>query len=115
MALTVTVDDDSGAGHDGTPAPRAGFVGYGDADVDPESLADTTADAIERWAGTAAPVDAHLADQLVVWLALAGGSVPIPRVTDHVRTNVALVRAFGYDVSIERRSDEPPVVSGVTE
>ena len=115
VALTVAIDGDSGAGRDADPAPRAGFVGYGGADADPESLADTTADAVERWAGTAAPVDAHLADQLVVWLALAGGSVPTPRVTDHVRTNVALVRAFGYDVSIDRRPDGASVVAELTD
>ena len=110
-ALTVVV---TGSGHGGDPAPRAGFVGYGDGGTAAELLAEPTVDAVERWAEDAAPVDAHLADQLVVWLALAGGSVPIPRVTDHVRTNVELVRAFGYDVSIERRPTGPPVVSGVT-
>lgn len=115
VSLTVAVGDDTGGGrNDGDRAPRAGFVGYGDSDTAAESLAETTADAVERWAETGATVDPHLADQLVVWLALVGGSIVIPRVTDHVRTNIALVRAFGYDVSIDRRSGGPPAVLGPT-
>jgi RNA 3'-terminal phosphate cyclase (ATP) len=54
-------------------------------------------------------VDAHLADQLVVLLALAGGRVAIPAVTDHVRTCVDLVAEFGFPVAI--RPGDPPVLS----
>jgi RNA 3'-terminal phosphate cyclase (ATP) len=110
--IVLTVVSEAGTTPGGSDlTPRAGFVGYGDADASPASVADTTVEAVERWAETGAPVDAHLADQLVVWLALAGGSVPIPRVTDHIQTNVDLVRAFGYDVSIARRSGRLPTIS----
>jgi RNA 3'-terminal phosphate cyclase (ATP) len=47
-------------------------------------------------------VDRHMADQLVGFLALAGGEVRIPAVTDHVASNVALVNAFGADVELDR-------------
>ncbi|MFD1599197.1 RNA 3'-terminal phosphate cyclase [Halobellus rarus] len=87
------------------PRPRAGFAAYGERGVPSEDVAADAVDALERWHGGDAPVDAHLGDQLVVWLALAGGGVRIPRVTDHVRTNVALVRAFGYEVSIDDGPD----------
>lgn len=112
MVLTVAVGDTPGVG-DGVDraTPRAGFVAYGDAGAEPTSLSETAVDAAERWLATGAPVDAHLADQLVVWLALAGGAVPIPRVTDHVRTNVDLVSEFGYDVAIEERGGMPTIVS----
>ena len=50
-------------------------------------------------------VDRHMADQLVVFLAIAGGEVRIPRITDHVETNVALVRAFGADVTVTRSEE----------
>lgn len=43
-------------------------------------------------------VDAHAADQLVLPLALAGGRVRPAAVTEHVRTNCAVARAFGHDV-----------------
>lgn len=109
--LTVVVADAAVAGDaGGSPPPRAGFVAYGGPDDGPSSLADTAADAVERWQTTDAPVDAHLGDQLVVWLAVAGGTVPIPRVTDHVRTNVDLVSAFGYDVAIQTRGDGTPAI-----
>jgi RNA 3'-terminal phosphate cyclase (ATP) len=45
-------------------------------------------------------VDAHAADQLVLPLALAGGRVRPAAVTDHVRTNCAVARAFGHDVRV---------------
>lgn len=110
--LTVAVGEPPGPGGEtGSPPSRAGFVGYGGADDHPPSVAESVADAVERWLATRAPVDAHLADQLVVWIALAGGAVPIPRLTDHVRTNVDLVSEFGYDVSIADRGGTPTVVS----
>ncbi|RLM90301.1 RNA 3'-terminal phosphate cyclase [Halobellus sp. Atlit-38R] len=86
---------------DRTPLrPRAGFGAYGDRGVPSEEVAQAAVEKVAAWRETDAPVDPHLGDQLVVWLALAGGSVRIPRVTDHVETNVALVEAFSYDVSI---------------
>ncbi|MGQ4554488.1 RNA 3'-terminal phosphate cyclase [Halobellus sp. GM3] len=83
------------------PRGIAGFAAYAARGVPSEDVASEAVDAAVRWCDTDAPVDAHLGDQLVVWLALAGGRARVPRVTDHVRTNVDLVRAFGYDVSIE--------------
>lgn len=110
--VVLTVIAEAGTTREGgDPAPYAGFVGYGDADTTPASVADAAVESVERWTESGAPVDAHLADQLVVWLALAGGAVPLPRVTDHVRTNVDLVRAFGYDVSITHRSGRSPTIS----
>ncbi|WP_209309479.1 DUF7501 family protein [Haloarcula amylovorans] len=46
-----------------------------------------------------------MADQLLVFLALAGGRVRIPSETAHVRTNVELLAAFGSDVHVVRESD----------
>lgn len=54
-------------------------------------------------------VDAHTADQLVVFLALAGGRVAIPEVTEHVRTGVDLVGEFGFPVTVE--AGDPPVLT----
>ncbi|WP_144906438.1 RNA 3'-terminal phosphate cyclase [Halobellus captivus] len=85
--------------------PRAGFSAVGERGVPSEEVAAEAVAAAVDWAETDAPVDAHLGDQLVLWLALVGGRVRIPRVTDHVRTNVEVVRAFGYDVSITQESD----------
>ena len=56
-----------------------------------------------------ATVDDHMADQLLIFLALAGGRVRIPAVTDHVQTARTLLGRFGYDVRLE--TDGPPVLS----
>ncbi|MDD1656139.1 MAG: RNA 3'-terminal phosphate cyclase [Methanomicrobiales archaeon] len=45
-----------------------------------------------------AEVDRHLSDQLLVYLALAGGSFTAPAPTLHVRTMHWLLAEFGYDV-----------------
>ena len=75
---------------------------------------DVAADAVRRFtdfhAGDA-PVDAHMADQLMVFLALAGGTVRIPTVTDHVRTNLDVVAAFGSDMTLTRRADGTSVLA----
>lgn len=55
-------------------------------------------------------VDRHAADQLLVTLALAGGSLVIPERTDHVETNLAVLRRFGFEIGIDE-SGPTPVVS----
>jgi RNA 3'-terminal phosphate cyclase (ATP) len=57
-----------------------------------------------------APVDAHAADQVMVVLALAGGRVRIPRVTDHVATNRDLLERFGSDLRIDH-TEGPTLVA----
>jgi RNA 3'-terminal phosphate cyclase (ATP) len=54
---------------------------------------------------TDAAVDPFMADQLLVVLALAGGRVRIPSLTDHVRTNLNLLAQFGIDVDADGRAD----------
>jgi RNA 3'-terminal phosphate cyclase (ATP) len=53
-----------------------------------------------------ATVDRHLADQLVLFAALAHGrsGCIVPEVTDHVVSNVWLVRQFGATVSMASNS-----------
>ncbi|WP_323674552.1 RNA 3'-terminal phosphate cyclase [Halorubellus sp. PRR65] len=46
-------------------------------------------------------VDVHAADQLVLALALASGRVRPAAVTEHVRANCAVARAFGFDVRVD--------------
>ncbi|AXG05107.1 RNA 3'-terminal phosphate cyclase [Haloplanus rubicundus] len=60
---------------------------------------------------TDAAVDPFMADQLLVVLALAGGRVRIPSLTDHVRTNLDLLAQFGSDIESDRRADGTLVVA----
>lgn len=83
----------------------AGFDALGERGRTSEAVAE---DAVRRFTAfhdTDAAVDSHVADQLLVVLALVGGCVRIPALTDHVRTNLALLDRFGSDVDIDRAAD----------
>jgi RNA 3'-terminal phosphate cyclase (ATP) len=91
----------------------AGFDALGERGRPAEEVGETPVEAFAEFhAGdTGAAVDAHTADQLVLPLAVAGGTAVIPRVTDHVATNVDLLEAFGADVRIEEADGPPRIVS----
>ncbi|WP_396610753.1 RNA 3'-terminal phosphate cyclase [Haloferax sp. S1W] len=89
----------------------AGFDAYGERGVPAESVGAQAAEAFVDWDRGDAPVDRHMADQLLVWVALAGGAVRVPAVTEHVRTNLDVIRAFGYDVAV-RETETGAVIEG---
>lgn len=93
---------------------RAGFVGLGKRGVPAESVAGDAVDSFASWLATDAPVDARMGDQLAVWAALAGGEVRVPSITDHLRTNVEVIRAFDYDVSLESDADGAAILGPET-
>jgi RNA 3'-terminal phosphate cyclase (ATP) len=81
----------------------AGFDAVGERGKPAESVADEAVGAaLDHYEGTA-PVDEHLADQLLPFVALEGGRVRIPRVTEHVATSLDLFETFGYDLSVTER------------
>jgi RNA 3'-terminal phosphate cyclase (ATP) len=82
-------------------AARAGFDALGERGVPAEAVAGEAVESFQAWRESDAPVDAWLGDQLMLWVALAGGRVRLPRVTDHVRSNASTIRAFGYDLSVD--------------
>ncbi len=90
----------------------AGFDEVGEKGVPAERVAEDAVGRFVRWRDGPGVVDAHTADQLVPFVALAGGRVRIPRVTDHVRTNAEAVRAFGFDVTVEERPDGGATIRG---
>ncbi|WP_423751045.1 RNA 3'-terminal phosphate cyclase [Salinirarus marinus] len=83
----------------------AGFDALGERGRSSEEVAEGAVSALLSWRDGPGAVDSHLADQLLVPLALAGGRVRVPSVTPHVETNAAVIRAFGYDVAIETDGD----------
>lgn len=84
---------------------RAGFAAIGERGVPAERIAGDVVRGFADWAGGPAAVDAHLADQLLPFVALGGGRVRAPAVTDHLRTNAATLAAFGYELSIAETDD----------
>lgn len=80
---------------------RAGFDALGELGKPAEEVASEAVEealAFEQ-EGTAG-VDSHLADQLLVVLALAGGELSIPERTDHVETSLDLLGTFGFDLAV---------------
>jgi RNA 3'-terminal phosphate cyclase (ATP) len=87
------------------PDTRAGASALGERGVPSETVAARAVESLAAWLATDAPVDDHLADQLALPVALAGGRVRVPRVTDHLESNVSVLRSFGREVGLETTAD----------
>lgn len=83
------------------------FTGFGRTDVRAESVAAEVAEQVRRFLACPASVDEHLADQLLLPLALArGGTFTTMPPTDHTRTNAAILAQFlGREIRLEPRPD----------
>ena len=108
-ARHVTVADAPSTGSAVVLAARydegvAGASALGEPGTPAEDVASDAVDRLRRFERTAAPVDRQLADQLLVWLALAGGRLRVPAWTDHVETSLDLLDSFG--VGIDRRAED---------
>jgi RNA 3'-terminal phosphate cyclase (ATP) len=89
----------------------AGFDAVGEPGKPAEEVAaEAVTDATAFVRDTAAAVDRHTADQLLVFLALAGGKIAVPEITDHIASSRELLSAFGLAVDIER-DDGTPVLT----
>lgn len=78
---------------------------FGTRGVPAESVAQTAADEARRYLASDAPIGPHLADQLLVPMALAGGgSFRTTELTPHAITNIETVQRF-IDVPIQARRE----------
>jgi RNA 3'-terminal phosphate cyclase (ATP) len=74
-----------------------------------EAVANGVANEVRRYLAHAYPVGEHLADQLMVPLAmLAGGIYRTGKLSEHARTNITVLRQFG--ISIEHDANAEQVV-----
>lgn len=73
----------------------------GEPGVPAESVASDAVESLRSRHRRPAAVDKYLADQLLGLLAIAGGELRIPTVTEHVRTSLAVLEAFGMPVETE--------------
>lgn len=89
---------------------RAGFDALGERGRPAEDVAREVLEAFSRFRDGGGAVDRHTADQLMVPLAVGGGAVRIPEVTDHVTSNAGVIRAFGGDVEVVD-GEEPRLIS----
>lgn len=74
----------------------AGFSALGKKGKPAEEVAGEAVEAFLGYAGTEGPVDAHLADQLLLYMAIAGGTstANVERFTNHLRTNAGIIEKF---------------------
>jgi RNA 3'-terminal phosphate cyclase (ATP) len=103
-ALTLTAESARGA--------PATFIGLGERGKPAEAVADeAVAELLDFLAAPAGAVDPHSADQILLPLALAPGrsEYTVTAVTEHLRTNVATLRAFlDRDIRLEEPTDDRP-------
>jgi RNA 3'-terminal phosphate cyclase (ATP) len=79
------------------------FTGFGEKGVRAERVADAACEEAAAWMKSGAPVGPHLADQLLLPMALAGGGrFRSAALTPHATTNIDTIRAF-LDVAFETR------------
>ena len=76
---------------------RAGFTAYGRKGLPAEHVAEAACEELLAYYRSGAPIDSHLADQLVLPLAFASGvsRFTTSQVTEHLRTNIWVVERFG--------------------
>lgn len=75
-------------------ARRAQATGFGARGVRTEQIADAVTRAMRQHLAARVAIDLHLADQLLLPLAVAGGSFRAAGATAHTKSNAALIDAF---------------------
>jgi len=83
------------------------FTGIGEHGVRAETIAQSTANEVEHYLARSAPVGPHLADQLLLPLAIRGrGSFTTTMISAHFHANAAVIEQFsGRRVVVEPRDD----------
>jgi len=82
---------------------RAVFDSIGEEEKRSEEVAEEVFTQYEGFETTDAAVDKKTADQLLVFIALVGGRIRVPEVTNHLQTNLETARKFGYDLELSGR------------
>lgn len=79
-----------------------GFDALGERGKRSEQVAAEVVQDFKSFHSGGAAVDTNMADQLVVFLAIVGGKLSIPEVTNHIQTGIEVVEKFGADIEVER-------------
>lgn len=81
----------------------AGFDALGEKGRRSEKVAKEAVQDFKAFHSTSAGVDSRMADQLMVVMAITGGSLRVPELTDHVKSNASVIEKFGARVDMSRR------------
>lgn len=90
----------------------AGADALGERGTPAETVGERVVERIRPVIESGAAVDRHLADQLLLFLGLAGGRVSVPEVSEHVATNATVLKQFGYQVECEEEAGVAVVSAG---
>lgn len=89
------------------------FVGFGEKQLRAETLAKQLVQAARAYLASGAAVSEHLADQLLLPMALAGGgSFSVDVLSEHARTNGEIIRLF-LPVQVTFRPDGPRTIGEI--
>jgi RNA 3'-terminal phosphate cyclase (ATP) len=90
---------------------RAGFSALGEIGKRAEEVADEAVDAFLRFWNAQGTMDPYLADQLILYMALAQGvsAVTFSKMTDHLKTNIWVIEQF---LPLKFIIEEDPAGSG---
>ena len=94
--------------------PQAGFAALGARGKPAEQVADDAVEAYLAYRGSGAALDRHLADQMLIYLALAQGhsSFTTEAVTSHLLTNIWVIEQFlGPTFEVRGNPGEPGEIS----
>lgn len=80
----------------------AGFDKLGEKGVRAEEIAHQVVKQFKSFHSTEAGLDSKMADQLMVYMALTGGTMTTPQITSHVQTNTEVITQFSENVLLER-------------
>lgn len=88
------------------------FTSIGQEQVRAEQVADVAIDEFTAWAQSNAAVENHLADQMMLPMAIAGaGRLTTVRQSNHIQTNAAVIQQFlDVDVCLTQSCDQQNVV-----
>jgi len=90
---------------------RAGFDALGSPGLPAEEVAEQALEEAFAFHTSGAAVDRQLADQLLVFLAMAGGELSIPAVTDHIASSLELLGQFGFELDVEESESQVSISS----
>jgi RNA 3'-terminal phosphate cyclase (GTP) len=82
-----------------------GADGLGERNKKAESVGKEAADNLYQLITSGAAVDPFLADQLIPFMAIAGGKIKTSKITDHVKSNIYVVEKF-FDVKFEMNEND---------
>lgn len=90
----------------------AGFDNLGERGKPAEEVGAEAAEEFIAFDDGVGSVDSYLGDQLMLPLAIAGGSMEVPRLTNHMRTNAGVINEFGGDIQLIERDEGALITAG---